>query len=572
MPVFKFKDFTGGMVPDVSPHQQQEREFSLAENYRVQHRAMEKIGGQVTEITGMPLSDPNFITYWDPPGPLSYFATALGGNTYITRGNTNGTAINTDLTDSRVIANIFTIGSQYKTQFEANVPSVANTSIYVSNTAGTAISNTTDWTITTTGGGFNMVLNCRETGPLYVVPTGTQAFNLQQLPGWHKTSADGNTLTQLVTADVICSFKGYLVAGNLNIASYQANSNVLGAIENYPSTIRVSSTAAPGSVPQTWVPGTTNTADEFELATTDPIQDLIPSRDAVLAFTKNQCYTIGTSTSSGTPVSALSQVRGLLNKRCAVTVDGLIYFITTDDIMVTSGSALDFKSLVQQTFRDYFFQERLSTVYYDNAFGEYNRYYNEVTFFYPNRLSTGLCNEAIIYNITEQSWTQRTIPPCVDAVYAPTSGNQSGANTLPWTGFNTSYNRLHSQVGNTLYVHDTEYSYLGNATIATEFVKIFDLEQQGLDATKIKKITAIYPFFYGNTNAHIDFVFSNTPFVAPVDFANADYSGSFATLSDYKIDPQRGGRYIAMRVTTDDTNYHNFNNLDLDIEFLGSRG
>lgn len=575
MPTVNFKNFTGGMTPDVPPHLQTDREFLLLENYRVQHRGCEKILGQQVEITGMPISDPNVIYYYDPPTQFSYFATALGGNAWLTYGNTNGSAINTDLTDGRQIANIFSgnVASRYKISFDLDPQhswSNANLNFYTTGTSAVPISTDSDWTAVSTGGGFNLVLNNPQAGPFYVVPTGAQSLNLQQLPGWHKTSANGNVLTSIVTADVMCSFKSYLLAGNISVADFSGNT--LQPPVNYPSTIRISDFAVPGGVPLTWVPGTNNFADEFELSTTDPIQDLVPARDGVLAFTRNQCFVIGTVTQSGTPVTALSQVRGLLNKRCAVSVDGLVYFLSQDDIMVTSGAPLDFRSLVQTTFRNYFFEQRLNRQYFNNAFGRYNRYFNEVIFFYPNRSSTdGKCNEAIIYNVTEQSWTQRSVPPCLDATYAPTSGNQSGANTQPWTGFNTTYSRLHSQVGNTLYVHDTGYSYLGVQPIATTIQKVFDLEPTGADAKKVKKITQLYPYFFGNTVAEVKFVFSDTPF-SNVSFADPDYTGSFDSTIDYKIDAYREGRFIAMQITTNDQNYHSFNSFAAEIEVGGQRG
>jgi hypothetical protein len=43
-------------------------------------------------------------------------------------------------------------------------------------------------------------------------------------------------------------------------------------------------------------------------------------------------------------------------------------------------------------------------------------------------------------------------------------------------------------------------------------------------------------------------------------------------MLQYKIDPQRNGRFIAVRILTNDANEHNVNAFDFDLEVLGRRG
>lgn len=566
MPIIKYRSFNGGMTPDISPHQQADNEFILAENYRLQHRAMEKVGGQVVEITNMPISDPNSLTYWDPPGQFSYFVTAKGGNVFATYGTSQGIAVNNILNETGVIANIFTTANLAQTYTDNNIGDI----IYVGNT-GVPVSDATDYTLNVLAGGDIIVASNNEMYPLWSYGSGTVgALNFQPLPKWHYYNSAGNVITGLVTADVMASYKGQLIAGNLRVLDLVDNP---GIVSNYPSTIRISDISNPGVIPSTWVPGTETFAAQFELNTQDPIQDIIPLRDSVVIFTQNQCFLLSNIQKLSADLRPLSNVRGLLHKRCAVEIDGFLYFVTTDDIMVSSGASTDFKSLIQTTLRDYFFQERLNANYANNTFVSYNRYYNEFLVCYANKSSVdGLCNEALVYNISERCWTQIAIPPCTEIVYAPTSGNRDGANTLPWLQFNAAYSRLHSQVGNVMYVHDTGNASLGSGNIATTLVKVFDFGSQGSDASKIKHINQIFPFFYGNTTANIQFITQNTPFVGPIDFSNADYSGDFVTTTDYKIDPIRGGRYIAIRIATNDSNYHNFNSIEFDVDILGRRG
>jgi hypothetical protein len=66
--------------------------------------------------------------------------------------------------------------------------------------------------------------------------------------------------------------------------------------------------------------------------------------------------------------------------------------------------------------------------------------------------------------------------------------------------------------------------------------------------------------------------FSNIPWANGVDWTTNDYSGDFETLVDYKIDPSRNGRFIAIRIITNDNNEHNITSFDFDVEQLGKRG
>ena len=539
MSVVKYRDTEGGQVPDVSPHEHKINEYVAAINYRGQNRAMQKIGGHEIEVISMPITDPDLLTAWNPPGDSRFIVSALAGQAFRSIVNTApnvATAISTQMANTFV--NVFT---------------------------GNAISANTKYSTAQLGGGSIIILVNNEITPKYA--SAYTNYNLQNLPNWDV--ANSNTVT---SGTVVATAFNKIFVGNIRLLD--TSSNVITYQPNFIKVSSASNNIDPAIPPDTFTPSAIN-AEQFgqivELPVDEPVVGLIPSRDSVLAFTTNQCFQLTENQSTARiQVSPLSSVRGLLTARSAVYVDGRTYFITTDDICVTNGSTLGFTSLAANTYRNYFFQQRLNTTYAYNVFGIYNRYYNEVIWYYPNKNSTGPCNEAVILNLLTNSFTQCDVPECRDAYYGGSYGN--GGTNRPFTDYTSAYNRVHTQYGNTLYVHDTGYSYLGTANITTTLSKVYDFEQEGANSSVIKKVNSLFPIFYGNTVATFSMIASDLPFVSQPDFANASYTGEFYTTINYKIDQYQPGRFVAIQIITSDQVYHSFNSMNIDVEILGLTG
>ena len=539
MSVVKYRDTEGGQVPDVSPHEHKINEYVQAINYRGQNRAMQKIGGHETEVISMPISDPDLLVSWNPPGDSRFIVSALAGAAFRSIVNTapnTATAISTQM---------------------------ANT--YVNVFSNAAIGNTTKWSSAQLGGGSIIIMTNGDITPKYA--SEYTNYNLQSLPNWDV--ANSNTIT---SGTVVATAFNKIFVGNIKLLD--TSSNVITYQPNFIKVSSASNNIDPAIPPDTFTPSAIN-AEQFgqivELPVDEPVVGLIPSRDSLLAFTTNQCFQLTENQSTARiQVSPLSSVRGLLTARAAVYVDGRTYFITTDDICVTNGSTLGFTSLAANTYRNYFFQQRLNTTYAFNVFGIYNRYYNEVIWYYPNKDSTGACNEAVILNLLTNTFTQIDVPNCRDAYYGGSYGN-NGVNR-PFTGYTSAYNRVHTQYGNVLYVHDTGFSYLGTSNITTTLSKVYDFEQEGANSSSIKKVNSLFPIFYGNTVATFNLIAADIPFVSQPDFANASYTGEFYTTINYKIDQYQPGRFIAIQITTSDQVYHSFNSMNIDVEILGLSG
>jgi hypothetical protein len=166
------------------------------------------------------------------------------------------------------------------------------------------------------------------------------------------------------------------------------------------------------------------------------------------------------------------------------------------------------------------------------------------------------------------------VPNLYSAVYGPTIGDGAASTGIRnWDSINYAFSRFHFQDNSALLVQDIGWDRAWGDTpnYQTVFEKVYDLENMS-GADKIKSLNSIYPFIQGDTVATIELKFSNIPFVNGVDWTTNDYSGDFTTIQDYKIDPNRNGRFIAVRILTDDNHEHNITSLDFDIEQQGRRG
>jgi hypothetical protein len=180
----------------------------------------------------------------------------------------------------------------------------------------------------------------------------------------------------------------------------------------------------------------------------------------------------------------------------------------------------------------------------------------------------------MIWDVESAGWSLVEVPDVYSAVYGPTIGDGASSTGIRnWDGINYAFARFHYQFDNTLMVQDIGWSRAWGTTpdYQTVFEKVYDLENMS-GADKIKSLNSIYPFIQGDTVAIIQLKFSNIPFAMGVDWSTNDYEGDFTTLEDYKLDPNRNGRYIAIRIITNDNNEHNITSLDFDLETLGRRG
>ena len=302
----------------------------------------------------------------------------------------------------------------------ATVKSVAaNGTITTRNKKGTSAYNASGrWHSSLFNGGYTVVLNNTVQTPQYI--TYNDSETLQDLTAWPSG----------YTAGVLRSYKNVLVAGNVSAS----------ATDIRPGSILVSSQASPGAIPASWTVGDvydTGTADEFELSQTQPVLDIVDLRGSCMIFTGDSIHRMTLASGGGaTRVDDLNRSRGILATDCVKEFNGQLFVVDKNDIYVTSGSGQT-ESVGDEKMKDYFFSN-LHETHYENTFVVNNLREDEMWICYPTTASEGPCDEALIWNYLQNTWSIRDLPNTNAATngFLPRDGVfQQNREGLLFTGF-----------------------------------------------------------------------------------------------------------------------------------------
>ena len=544
MSIIKYLSILGGQNWDIPLHTFTANEWVNLKNMRTWVRSIDKVGGYGSEFNyTMGISQPNMNQFWLSNNSAGvqqgYFVYAKAGN----------------------IRRISPAGDTDIRQGGANYTNIITP-------ASPTIPDATEWNFTTMSGGYNVIVANPLIKPQYMNGDATQ---LSDLPNWGSEAIVPNAVAS--TCQVIRSFKNQLIAGNL---TYRLNN---GTIVQRPSTVIISDKAAPGGIPQTWLSTASNAADNFELNTTDAIQDIIVFRDYAVICTLSTTWLIGESTSqTATPVKQISTTRGLLGKECIQVVDGRIYMVTGDDIIFSDGTATGFKSISNDIVKSTFFESELNINSGASVFMRYHRYFNELAIFYPSKASGGTaCDRALIYSLDDGSWSWTEAPGIYDATIAPAVGAGAADPYRPWTQntYNFNVSRLHFAIANQLNAFDIGWTRSGAyETIAERFIDLNEVQEASPAIVKIVK--TIYPVLIGQGQAILEIKTFQTAVPRPIDWSSPDMTMNFdlpdQTYPDYKVDPSLRGRYIAIRIRSNTTTPFSICSLALDTESSGKAG
>ena len=251
-------------------------------------------------------------------------------------------------------------------------------------------------------GGYAVVMNNTVDIPQYVQwgDTGaTVETTLTDLPNRNYTVGIE------ITAGVVRPYRNFLVAGNIS-------ATIGGVTSSNPGTIRISSAAAAGAIPQNWQPGALgqrDSADELELSQTQPVVDMAPLRGQLFVYTGDSIHTVSIGATT-TNVTDYAYGYGCLAIDCIAQFDGQHFVVDRNDIYVHAGAG-SVQSVVDGRLRKYFF-DSLNQEHYENTFVVTNRSEDEVWVCFPNQSANAIgdCNEALVWNYRENTWTIYDIP------------------------------------------------------------------------------------------------------------------------------------------------------------------
>jgi hypothetical protein len=218
-----------------------------------------------------------------------------------------------------------------------------------------------------------------------------------ELPDWPAGS----------TCAVIRSYKNYLIALNV----FDTN--------DYPSLIRWSDAAEPGTIPASWTPGTTTDAGEFSAGgSNEGITDGLALRDVFMVYKPHASYVMqyvgGNSIMS---LRQLSETMGALAANCVAELNGNHIILGQGDVYITDGQTI--RSLVKDKVRVKLFREMDETYFYE-SYVVANPLQNEVWICFPE-VGQKYASRALIWHSTTNQFSWRSL------LFGDATGSDAGS-------------------------------------------------------------------------------------------------------------------------------------------------
>lgn len=228
--------------------------------------------------------------------------------------------------------------------------------------------------------------------------------------------------TVQVRCQVIRSFGELLVAGDLT----ETDTSTGTVVRKLAGVIRTSDLALPGSLPANWNPFATgvSTADEVILSDTNIIKDMVSIQGALYIYTTNSIHVMRLTGNADVPVSfnPVTDQYGALSIESVIEFDGKHFVIGNNDIYIFPGHPANIESAADSRVRQYFF-DNLSPLHESNLFTMLNIAEDEIWICYPTVNSiTGECDEALIWNYRDSTWTKRDLYGVVSGDVSPVRG------------------------------------------------------------------------------------------------------------------------------------------------------
>lgn len=221
------------------------------------------------------------------------------------------------------------------------------------------------------------------------------------------------------TARILRPYKYYLLAMALNDGTTE-----------YPYRIRWSSSADPGTLPQTWdISDPTKDAGELDLAQdAGQIRDSLPMKDTNFIYREGSVWSM--QWVGGNDIFRFAQVFstfGILAQDCAVDYDGQHVVLTDGDLLVHNG--VQAESIIDGRMRSWLFNN-ISTTYYERSFVVRNTATGEVWVCFPSGGSE-TCDLALVWNKKTGTLTVVELP---DITFGVSSKPTASSASLTWAG------------------------------------------------------------------------------------------------------------------------------------------
>lgn len=401
-----------------------------------------------------------------------------------------------------------------------------------------------------TGGVLNgvLVMNNGVDQPLYWA--GNVANDLATLTGW-----DANERCKALRP-----FKNFLIALNITKTS-----------TNYPHMVKWSDAAVPGSIPSSWdETSVTGDAGEQDIAETpDVIVDGLPLGDMFVVYKERSAYAM---TFIGQPnvfrFQRLPGDYGMLARGCAANTPLGHVVLSSGDVVLNNGQGM--VSIADGVVREYIFSN-MNSIYANRSFVCTNPQKSEVLICFPSSESD-ICDLAAVWNWRDKTWGFRDLP---DVTYGDAGQINVDATLLNWDADGATWdsdpsawaeNEYAANEARLLFSRDTAITAFDVGTTDLGVQITSELERTAItldDPYSNKLIRAIYPRIDAPVGTILQVQIGGSMFANdPPTYSTAV---SFEVGRQIKIDSFAIGRFLAVKISTDDYAPWRLRSIDMDV-------
>lgn len=390
------------------------------------------------------------------------------------------------------------------------------------------------------------------------VPTywgGDTGVNLATLPGW-----DANWRAKFLRPHKNHLFAGYITKSGTP----------------YPHMVKVSSAAAPGSIPSDW-DETDPALDTYEndLAETPGVLvDMLPLGDTAIFYKEDAMYAL--QYVGGTDLwrpERLPGSVGMLATGCAVQIPAGHVVMTPGDVVIHSGQGP--RSILDSRAKRYL-RNRLDATNYARSFVTANPERAEVWICFPEAGQTN-CSLAIVWNWQTDTIGYRQLTNVTYGAFGQinsTAGSSWNAQTETWENslgawdaseFSPASQRLLlSQTTPRISLVDSALSF--NGTAISAYVERAGLAFGAPD--RVKLLRGIVPRIDAPTGTALTITVggANDAEQAPIIQGTFTYTVG----SSYRADLFASGRFLYVKVSSTSVQEWRLKSMDFDVEPMGA--
>ena len=328
-----------------------------------------------------------------------------------------------------------------------------------------------------------------------------------------------------VRAGIVRSFGDLLVAGDLTEVDSTDNTKI---IRRLSGVVRTSDLAIPGAIPNNWNPfeAGVSTADEFTLSETNIIQDMQSLQGNLYIYTTGSIHVMTLTGNENAPVAfgPVTDTYGVVSSNIITEYDGKHFVVGSNDIYLFAGHPGDIVSVSDTRVRNYFF-DNLNPIHEQQAFTLLNQAQNEIWINYPTINSlAGECDEALIWNYRENTWTIRELNNVTSGDVAPIRGGGIPSATLTITG--SSGNAGYTNTGKREVQAITVNGDTPRVHIGTKVIKDIDVGTFTSFTTDVKEVVDIN--VTGDTGPNVEESVETVTFPSSLTFSYDADGSSYA--------------------------------------------